>query len=44
MKAAHSDTQFGIQERLGLEIDKSAFHDTEEVVSIQNLIFRDILG
>ena len=44
MKAAHPNTQFGLEERDGLEVDQSAFHNTEEVVSLQNLIFRDILG
>lgn len=43
LKEKYPTCRFGIQPREGLTIDQAAFHQTEEVIKLQRLVFREIL-
>ena len=44
LKEKHPTCRFGIQPREGLSIDQAAFHQTDEVIKLQQLVFREILN
>ncbi len=44
LKLDFPNTGFGFQERWEMVVDKSAFSDTADVRSLQNLFFKQILG
>jgi hypothetical protein len=44
MKKNYSTCRFGIQPREGLTIDQGTFDQTDEVIKLQQLVFREILG
>jgi hypothetical protein len=44
LKEKYRTCRFGIQPRDGLRIDQAVFHQTDEVMKLQQLVFRDILN
>jgi hypothetical protein len=44
LKEKHPTCRFGIQPREGLSIDQAAFHQTDEVIKLQHLVFREVLN
>jgi hypothetical protein len=43
LKEKYPTCRFGIQPRDRLTIDQAAFHQTDEVIKLQRLVFREIL-
>jgi hypothetical protein len=44
LKEKYPTCRFGIQPREGLRIDPAAVHQTDEVMKLEQLVFRDILN
>ena len=43
LKEKYPACRFGMQPREGLSVDSAAFHQTDDVIKLQQLVFREIL-